>query len=135
MAEPNLAAKVERPLSPHLQVYRPMLSMMMSIVHRMTGVALYFGSVLVVWWFVAAAQSDGYFDLVQAFFGHWFGRLVLFGFSWALIHHALGGLRHFVWDLGRGFKLPTVEWMVKANLIGSVVLTLLLWIIAYGVKS
>lgn len=134
MAEPKLAAKVARPLSPHLQVYRPMLSMMMSIVHRMTGVALYFGSVLVVWWFVAAAQSDAYFDLVQAFFGHWFGRLVLFGFSWALIHHALGGLRHFVWDLGRGFKLPTVEWMVKANLIASIVLTIALWLIAYGVK-
>jgi succinate dehydrogenase / fumarate reductase, cytochrome b subunit len=135
MAEPNLGAKVERPLSPHLQVYRPMLSMMMSIVHRATGVALYVGSVLVVWWFLAAAQSDSYFDLVQAFFGHWFGRLVLFGFSWALIHHALGGLRHFVWDLGRGFKLTTVEWMVKANLIASIVLTIVLWIIAYGVKS
>lgn len=126
--------KVERPLSPHLQVYRPMLSMMMSITHRITGVALYAGSILLVWWFVAAAQSDAYFDLVQAFFGHWFGRLVLFGFSWALMHHALGGLRHFVWDLGRGFKLSTVEWMVKANLAASIVLTLVLWMVAYGVK-
>lgn len=134
MAETSKAAKANRPLSPHLQIYRPMLSMMMSITHRVTGVALYGGSILVVWWFAAAAQSDSYFDLVQAFFGHWFGRLVLFGFSWALIHHALGGLRHFVWDLGRGFKLSTVEWMVKANLIASILLTLLLWAVAYGVK-
>ncbi len=134
MAEMKPAAKAERPLSPHLQVYRPMLSMTMSIMHRATGVVLYAGSFLLVWWFAAAAQSDSYFDMVQAFFGHWFGRLVLFGFTWALIHHAIGGIRHFIWDLGRGFKLPTVEWMVRANLVGSIVLTILLWIIAYGVK-
>jgi succinate dehydrogenase / fumarate reductase cytochrome b subunit len=134
MAEMKPAAKAERPLSPHLQVYRPMLSMTMSIMHRATGVVLYAGSFLLVWWFAAAAQSDSYFAMVQAFFGHWFGRLVLFGFTWALIHHAIGGIRHFIWDLGRGFKLPTVEWMVRANLVGSIVLTILLWIIAYGVK-
>ena len=83
----------------------------------------------------ARAQSDAYFDLVQAFFAHWFGRLILFGFTWALIHHALGGLRHFVWDMGKGFKLSSVEWMVRANLVGSIVLTILLWAVAYGVKS
>ena len=123
-----------RPLSPHLQIYRPMLSMMMSITHRITGVTLYFGTILVVWWLAAAAHSDGYFNLVQAFFSHWFGRFILFGFTWALIHHALGGIRHFIWDMGRGFKLPTVEWMVRVNLIGSIVLTLLVWTIAYGVR-
>ena len=132
MAESKFAA---RPLSPHLQIYKRMLSMMMSIMHRITGVALYFGSILVVWWLAAAAIGDAYFDVVQSFFGHWFGRLVLFGFTWALIHHALGGIRHFVWDLGRGFDLKTVEWMVRASLAGSVVLTVLLWIIAYGVMS
>lgn len=132
MAESKPAA---RPLSPHLQIYRPMLSMMMSIMHRITGVVLYFGSVLIVWWFAAAAISDDYFNLVQAFFGHWFGRLILFGFSWALIHHAIGGIRHFVWDLGQGFNLKTVEWMVRANLAGSVALTIVLWVIAYGVMS
>ena len=126
--------KVARPLSPHLQIYRPMLSMMMSIMHRITGVALYVGTVLFVWWLSAAAHSDSYFDLVQGFFNHWFGRLVLFGFTWALIHHALGGLRHFLWDVGKGFKLTTVEILVKLNIIGSIVLTILLWIVAYGVK-
>ncbi len=134
MADTKLTAKVERPLSPHLQIYRPMLSMMMSITHRVTGVALYAGTVLVVWWLVAAAVSDDYFNMVQAFFAHWFGRLVLFGFTWALIHHMIGGIRHFIWDLGRGFRLPTVEWMVRANLIGGIALTLLLWLLAYGVK-
>ncbi len=122
-----------RPLSPHLQVYKPMLTMMMSIMHRITGVGLYFGIVLLVWWLTAASISDSYFDFVQGFFSHWFGRLVMFGFSWALIHHALGGLRHFLWDTGRGYDLKVVEWLARANLAGSVVLTFLLWIVGYGV--
>ena len=124
-----------RPLSPHLQVYRPMLSMMMSIMHRITGVALAFGFILLVWWFTAASTSDDYFNFVNGFFAHWFGRLVLFGFTWALMHHMLGGLRHFIWDMGRGFALNKVEWLVRANLIGSVLLTILIWLIAYGVRA
>ena len=123
-----------RPLSPHLQIYRPMLSMTMSIMHRITGVVLAVGMIGLVWWFTAASVSDSYFGLVQAFFYHWFGRLVLFGFTWALMHHMLGGLRHFVWDTGRGFELKTVEWLVRANVIGSVLLTVLIWAIVYGVR-
>lgn len=126
---------VSRPLSPHLQVYRPMLSMMMSITHRITGVALYGGMLLVVWWLTAAAISDGYFEFVNGLMASWFGRIVLLGFSWALIHHALGGIRHFIWDSGKGFELKTVETLVKANLIGSIGLTLLLWAVAYGVRG
>jgi succinate dehydrogenase / fumarate reductase, cytochrome b subunit len=124
-----------RPLSPHLQIYRPMLTMMMSIMHRITGLGLYLGIVLLVWWLSAASISDGYYDFVQGFFGHWFGRLLLFGFTWALIHHALGGLRHLLWDTGRGFDLAVVEWLARANLAGSIVLTLLLWVIGYGVMA
>ena len=124
-----------RPLSPHLQIYRPMLTMMMSIMHRITGIGLYFGIVLLVWWLIAASISDGYFDFVQVFFGHWFGRLLLFGFTWVLIHHALGGLRHLLWDTGRGFDLNLIEWLARANLAGSIVLTLLLWVIGYGVMA
>jgi succinate dehydrogenase / fumarate reductase, cytochrome b subunit len=124
-----------RPLSPHLQIYRPMLSMMMSIAHRITGVGLAFGMILLVWWFAAAATSDDYFMLVNGFFAHWFGRLVLFGFTWALLHHLLGGLRHFLWDMGRGFALNKVEWLARANLAGSIILTLLIWIIGYGVRA
>ena len=122
-----------RPLSPHLQIYKPMLTMMMSIMHRITGVGLYFGIILLMWWLTAASISDSYFDFVQDFFGHWFGRLLLFGFTWTLIHHALGGLRHLLWDTGRGFDLNAVEWLARANLAGSIILTLLLWIIGYGV--
>jgi succinate dehydrogenase / fumarate reductase, cytochrome b subunit len=124
-----------RPLSPHLQIYRPMLSMTMSIMHRITGVALAIGMIGLVWWFIAASISDSYFGLVQGFFHHWFGRLILFGFTWTLMHHMLGGLRHFIWDTGRGFELKTVEWLVRANLIGSVLLTVLIWMIGYGVRS
>ena len=124
-----------RPLSPHLQIYRPMLSMTMSIMHRITGVGLAVGMIGLVWWFKAASISDSYFDLVQEFFYHWFGRLVLFGFTWTLMHHMLGGLRHFIWDTGRGFELKTVEWLVRANVVGSVLLTILIWVIGYGVRS
>jgi succinate dehydrogenase / fumarate reductase, cytochrome b subunit len=111
-----------------------MLSMMMSITHRITGVALFFGSVLFVWWLSAAAHSDSYFNLVQNLFNHWIGQIVLFGFTWALIHHAIGGIRHFIWDIGKGFELKTVELMAKLNLAGSIILTILLWVVAYGVK-
>jgi len=124
-----------RPLSPHLQIYRPMLTMMMSIMHRITGAALYFGVILLVWWLLAVASSDNYFDLARGFFGHWFGLLILFGFTWALIHHALGGIRHLIWDTGRGFDPVTIEWMARANLAGSIILTVLLWVIAYGVVA
>lgn len=124
-----------RPLSPHLQIYRPMLSMYMSIMHRITGVVLAVGMIGLVWWLTAASISDSYFALVQGFLSHWFGRLVLFGFTWALMHHMLGGLRHFIWDTGRGFELKTVEWLVRANLIGSVLLTILIWAIGYGVRA
>ena len=132
MAEPNSPS---RPLSPHLQIYRPMLTMMMSIMHRFTGVALYFGVLLLVWWLISAASNDHYFNIVEGFFFHWTGRLLLFGFTWALIHHGLGGLRHLLWDTGRGFDLRVVEWLARANLAGSIVLTLALWVFGYWVRS
>jgi succinate dehydrogenase / fumarate reductase, cytochrome b subunit len=112
-----------------------MLSMTLSIMHRITGVALALGFILLVWWFVAASISDDYFNLVNAVFAHWLGRLVLFGFTWALMHHMLGGLRHFIWDTGRGFALNKVEWLVRANLVGSILLTILIWVIGYGVRA
>ena len=121
----------QRPLSPHLQIYRPMLTMMMSIVHRITGMGLYFGMILLVWWLLAAAISPEYFAMVQAFFGHWFGKLVLFGFTWALLHHLLGGLRHLLWDAGYGFDLTTVEWLARLNLALSILATIALWIGVY----
>jgi succinate dehydrogenase / fumarate reductase cytochrome b subunit len=112
-----------------------MLTTAMSIVHRITGAALYIGMLLLVWWLMAAASGPRYFDFVQGLFSSWLGRLVLFGCTWALLHHALGGIRHLVWDAGYGFGLRTIEWTARATLAGSVALTILLWIIAYAVKS
>ena len=123
-----------RPLSPHLQIYRGGLTMLMLIVHRITGVALYVGTLLLVWWLTAAATSDQYFDMVQAVFGSFLGKLVLFGFTWALIHHTLGGIRHLVWDVGHGFDLKHVELGSRLTLAGSIILTLIVWAIALGVS-
>ncbi|HWL30558.1 MAG TPA: succinate dehydrogenase, cytochrome b556 subunit [Xanthobacteraceae bacterium] len=120
-----------RPLSPHLQIYKPMLTMMMSIVHRITGGALYFGVLLLVWWLIAAAAGPNAYSNLQWFMETWFGRLILFGYTWALIHHMLGGLRHLIWDMGHGFGANEREWLATATLVGSIVLTLLLWIVGY----
>ena len=123
--------QAERPLSPHLQIYKPMLTMMMSIVHRVTGMALYFGTLLLVWWLVAAAAGPGHFEYVSALAGSLPGKLVLFGYTWTLVHHMLGGIRHFIWDTGRGFELPTIEVMAKLSIAGSLTLTALIWLAAY----
>ena len=122
-------APVERPLSPHLQIYRPMLTMMMSIVHRITGGALYFGTLILAWWLIAAASGPNAYAKLEWFAGSLIGRLILFGYTWALIHHMLGGIRHLIWDTGRGLGPTEREWLAAANLIGSIVITLILWLI------
>jgi succinate dehydrogenase / fumarate reductase, cytochrome b subunit len=130
----NSLKPVERPLSPHLQIYRPMLTMMMSILHRMTGAALYIGTLILAWWLVAAATGPGAFATAQAFLGSWFGKLVLFGYTWALMHHMLGGIRHFIWDTGRGFGAVEREWLAKASLAGSLVLTVVIWAVGFSLR-
>ena len=131
MAEAKATPLKNRPLSPHLQIYKPMLTMMMSIVHRITGGALYVGTLLLVWWLIAAAAGPNAYANVQWFMETLIGRLILFGYTWALIHHALGGIRHLVWDLGYGFGPAEREWLTAANLAGSIVLTIVLWIVGY----
>ena len=130
----NSEAKPGRPLSPHLQVYRWPITMTMSILHRVTGAALYFGTLLLAWWLIAAAAGPAYFDVANAVFGSWIGRLVLFGYSWALIHHLLGGLRHFVWDFGVGLDRTTRMNLSRFTLIGSVALTLVIWAAALTLR-
>jgi len=120
-----------RPLSPHLQIYKPMLTMMMSMAHRLTGLALYFGTALLAWWLLALSSGPDSFAIVQGFFSSIIGRAVLFGYTWALIHHMFGGFRHFVWDTGRGFDLAQVEWAAQATLAGSIILTVVVWAIGY----
>ena len=127
MAEAKVPA--ERPLSPHLTIYRPMLSMMMSIVHRITGAALYIGTLLLVWWLLAAVSGPAAYAAFQSAAASFIGRIVLFGYTWALIHHMLGGLRYLIWDTGRGFGAAEREWLVRANLVGSILLTIILWVV------
>ncbi|HWL05238.1 MAG TPA: succinate dehydrogenase, cytochrome b556 subunit [Xanthobacteraceae bacterium] len=126
-----MKAPVERPLSPHLQIYRPMLTMMMSVVHRATGIALYAGTLLMVWWLVAAAAGPAAYADVEWFMGTIIGHLILFGYTWALVHHMLGGIRHLLWDMIIGFGPSEREWLARANLIGSIVITILLWVVGY----
>ncbi len=123
-----------RPLSPHLQVYRLIPTMAMSIIHRITGSALYFGTVLVAWWLIAAAAGPDYFNFVNAIYGSIIGRLVLFGYTWALIHHMLGGIRHLIWDTGAMFDKKSATAMAWATLAGSITLTILVWIVGYMVR-
>ena len=120
-----------RPLSPHLQVYRPMLTMMMSIAHRITGIALYAGTLLLVWYLIAAASGPQAFALAAGFMASWFGLLILFGFTWAMFHHLLGGIRHFIWDAGYGMDHPEREYLAQATLGGAIVLTALVWALAF----
>ena len=98
-----------RPLSPHLQIYRPQINMVMSVFHRLTGCALYFGALLIAWWLIAAATGPDYFAFVNGLFATWVGMVVIVGYTWALIHHMLGGLRHLVWDTGTGLDIASVD--------------------------
>ena len=128
-----IAHEQRRPLSPHLQVYRFALTMAMSIMHRITGAGLYAGTLLLAWWLIAAATDASSFATATWFMGSILGRLILFGFTWALIHHTLGGIRHLVWDVGHGFDLKDVEMGAKLTLAGSIILTIIVWAIALGV--
>ncbi|PLX35711.1 MAG: succinate dehydrogenase, cytochrome b556 subunit [Hyphomicrobiales bacterium] len=127
--------KIERPLSPHLQIYRPMFTMMMSMMHRITGAALFFGTFILAWWLISAASGPAYYSYVNVFVSSWLGRLILFGYTWALIHHMLGGIRHFIWDTGRMFSRPALEYSAWAMLISSVGLTWVVWIAGYIVMG
>jgi succinate dehydrogenase / fumarate reductase cytochrome b subunit len=123
-----------RPLSPHLQIYKLIPTMVMSIVHRITGAALYFGTLLVVWWLIAAATGQAYFEWVNWFMGTIIGRLILLGYTWALLHHMLGGFRHFMWDLGYGFEKSFSTKLAKATLVGSLCLTVIVWAIGLAIR-
>jgi len=129
--EARARAGASRPLSPHPQIYKPMLTMMMSIAHRVTGAALYFGMLLFAWWLIAAAAGANTYTGFETFMGSLIGRLILFGFTWALLHHLLGGIRHLIWDTLHGFEPAEREMLAAATLIGSIALTILLWGVGY----
>ena len=127
--------KTSRPLSPHLQIYRPQITSVLSILHRFTGVALAVGTLLLTWWLVAAASGEEAFEAADGFMASWLGQLLLFGWTFALYFHLCNGIRHLAWDSGRGFELKTVTatgWLVVA---AAVVLTILSWIAGYSVRG
>jgi succinate dehydrogenase / fumarate reductase cytochrome b subunit len=133
--EARARAGASRPLSPHLQIYKPMLTMMMSIAHRVTGAALYFGMLLFAWWLIAAAAGANTYAGFEAFMGSLIGRLILFGYTWALLHHLLGGIRHLIWDTLHGLEPAEREMLAAATLIGSIALTIVLWGVGYLVTG
>ncbi len=126
---------VRRPLSPHLQVYRWPLSMALSILHRVTGVALGVGMLLLTWWLVAAATTDHAFDTVMWFIASPVGLLLLFGWTLALMFHLFAGLRHLVWDAGYGYELTASNASGWAVVIATGVSTVLLWVVGLAIYS
>jgi succinate dehydrogenase / fumarate reductase cytochrome b subunit len=124
-----------RPLSPHLQVYRPQLTSVLSITHRMMGVALTAGTLLLVYWLVAAASGAEAYETARGLIGSVIGRLLLFGWSVALFYHLSNGIRHLFWDAGFGFELPVLYRSGWAVVVATAALTLATWIAGYGVMG
>ncbi len=118
----------DRPLSPHLQVYRWQITMATSILHRLTGVVLAVGTLLLLYWLIALASGPEAFATAQAVIGSWLGLLLLFGWTAALVYHFLNGIRHLVWDAGYGLTLPVAQKSGWVVVIATAVLTVLIWI-------
>ena len=125
-------ASNNRPLSPHLQVYKPQLTTFMSITHRATGIALAVGTLMLVCWLIAAATGETAFNEVQAFLGSIVGRLLLLGWSFALFYHLCNGLRHLFWDAGRGFEIETAYMTGRIVIAASILLTIGAWLWGYA---
>jgi succinate dehydrogenase / fumarate reductase cytochrome b subunit len=125
----------DRPLSPHIQIYRPQLTSVLSITHRLTGVALSAGSLLIVAWLVAGAAGPTAYHDLRFVMRSWIGLLLLFGGTFSIFFHLCNGLRHLFWDAGRGFELRTIYasgWTVVAT---SVILTIGLWIVGFFIAA
>jgi succinate dehydrogenase / fumarate reductase cytochrome b subunit len=128
-------ASQTRPLSPHLQVYKPQITSLLSILHRLTGVGLGLGMLLLAWWLIAAALGPGAFEVAQGLVGSIIGRLILFGFTVAFFYHLANGIRHLVWDAGYGFELGSATrsgWLVVA---ATVLLTVVAWVAGYAMRA
>jgi succinate dehydrogenase / fumarate reductase cytochrome b subunit len=125
----NGMAQANRPLSPHLQIYRWYLTMALSIAHRASGVAMAFGLILFTWWLLALASGPEAFATVQAVMRSWLGVLVLFLYTFVLFYHLANGVRHLVWDVGYGFELRTAYQSGLAVLGFAGVMTVLTWLV------
>ena len=126
-----LPLEQRRPLSPHIQIYKLSPTMVVSGGHRVSGLALYIGTLLLAWYLLAAASDKGSFQTASAFFGSIIGQLLLFGYTFALMLHAVGGVRHAIWDAGHGFDPGTRDVLAWGSLIAAGVLTILIWIAVF----
>jgi succinate dehydrogenase / fumarate reductase cytochrome b subunit len=131
----DVKAAVNRPLSPHLSVYRLEINMLMSILHRITGAANYFGTAFLAAWLMAAAMGQKQYDSINALLSHPIGMLLVFGYSWSVIHHLVGGVRHFIWDTGRGFTIGQVNSLSWLTIILSLAATALLWVVGLASRG
>jgi succinate dehydrogenase cytochrome b subunit len=125
----------QRPLSPHLQIYRFQLTSVLSITHRATGIALTLGTLILVYWLLAAASGAEAYASAQQLLGSWVGRIVLLGFSFALFFHLCNGIRHLFWDAGVGFELKTAYASGTAVVVVSIALTIIAWALAYAMRG
>lgn len=121
-----------RPLSPHIQVYRPQFTSVLSILHRITGIGLAGGTLLLVWWLIAAAAGPTEFAAVQNFIGSIVGRILLLAWSFALYYHLCNGIRHLFWDAGKGFELGTAYASGLLAVVAATVLTVISWVAGYA---
>jgi succinate dehydrogenase / fumarate reductase cytochrome b subunit len=127
--------KSQRPLSPHLQIYRPQLTSLLSITHRAAGIALMLGTLVLVYWLLAAASGAEAYASAQRLLGSWPGRIALLGFTFALFFHLCNGIRHLFWDVGLGFELKTAYASGKAVVVVAIAMTVLAWALAYAVRG
>ncbi len=126
-----MAQAKARPLSPHLQIFRPWSSMVMSIFHRITGAAAYFSLPLLAWWLTAAAAGPEQLEFVNSLFRTLPGQIVLIGLTWIYVHHAVGGIRHMIWEAGRGFSVPSINMLARLSLVASLLVTAVIWAAFY----
>ena len=122
-----MSGSVDRPLSPHLQVYRPQLTSVLSILHRMTGVFLSLGSVFLAAWIISAAMGAEAFECVNGMAAAWYGQILLLGWSYALFYHLCNGIRHLVWDAGVGLDIKTSYTTGYVVVAASLLLTVIVW--------
>ena len=131
MANKNKIDTIERPMSPHLQVYKISFTMIMSMMHRISGFILYLGSFLFLVWYLSIFFGQDAYNYVNQLFSLSIVKIALFLFTWIFFHHLFGGIRHFIWDTGRGFEIKTVDQLAALSLFGGIILTILYWLIFY----
>lgn len=135
MAEPSPDAHSARPLSPHLQIYRWPVTMATSITHRVTGLALAAGTLVVAWWLIAAASGPEAYNTFSAVARNPVGLIILFAFTWSIAFHLLNGIRHLAWDIGLGFDVRTANRTGIAVIALSLLLAVSVWAFAYSQKG